>query len=207
MDFRRNARYFSKNFGKNMTILAIIGATLAVVGALVWWYIYLGDFAIIVEIAAIAGAITAVAAFSQRPSEKYVFEQIENAEKQFRDEAMEVFGYPADAETCTRLLWGFVPGTAEKFTKEGKMVTDRVKFSLIWRKKGEVRIYRKTVSLLQDESEITDTRLSLKELTITSEREAGTLTLSDTNAHLTLSVFEFDYRLEEFLEQIEHLKR
>lgn len=206
MDFKRNARYFSQTFAKKMTVLSIVGAVVAVVGAIVWWYIYLGAFDIIVEVLAIAGAITAVGAFSQRPSEKYVFEQIESAKKRFSDEAMEVFGYPADAENCTRLVWGFVPGTVEKVTKESKKVTDRVEFALIWRKNGEIRVYRKVVSLLKEESEVTDTRLSLKELAITSDREAGLLTLSDTDESLSLTVFEFDFRLEEFLDEIAHRK-
>ncbi len=206
MDFKRNARYFSKTFSRNITILAVIGVVLAIGGGLLWWYVYLGSFAIIVEIIAIASAIMAVAAFSQRPSEKDLLEQIETAEKRFRDEAMDAYGYPVDAENCTRLVWGFVPGSVEKTTKGGKKVTDRPEFALIWLKKGELAVYRKTTALLMEESEVTDVRLSLRELTATLERETGVLTLYTPDETLTLSVFEPDYKLEEFLNEITHRK-
>lgn len=206
MDFKRNARYFSKTYAKNITILAIVSAVLAVGGGLFWWYIYLGSFDIIVEIIAIGGAITAVAAFSQRPSEKYLFEQIETAEKRFRDEAMDAYGYPADAENCTRLVWGFVPGSVEKTTKGGKKATDRLEFALIWLKKGELAVRRQNCGLLTEEAMVADVRLSLKNLTATLDREAGELTLSTADETMVLSVFEPDYKLEEFLYEITHRK-
>lgn len=83
MDFKRNTRYFSQTFARNLTILSIVGGALAVVCGLVWWYIYLGGFAILVEIAAIAGVAMLIGSISIRPSEKYLFEQIETARKQF----------------------------------------------------------------------------------------------------------------------------
>lgn len=204
MDFKRNARYFSKTYGKRITIAAVICTILAVGGGLFWWYIYLGSFDIIVEIIAIGSAIGAVAAFSQRPSEKYLFEQIETAEKRFRDEGMEAFGYPADAEHCTRLVWGFFPGSVEKTAKGGKTITDRVEFALIWLKKGELAVRRQTCGLLAEEAAVTDIRLSLKTLTTQLDREASLLTLSTADETLMLSVFEPDYQLEEFLNAITH---
>lgn len=203
MDFKRNQNFFSQTFSKKMTALAVIGITLAVVSGLLWWYIYLGEvFYYICEIAAIGGIILAVAAISQRPSEQYLFEQIESAKKRFREEAMEAFGYPADAENCTRLVWGFLPGTAEKIAKDGKTLTDRVEFSMIHLKKGEIRVYRQVVSLLDDASRITDTRLAKSTLTATLDREAHTLTLTTPDETAVLAVFSPDYQLEEWIEEM-----
>lgn len=206
MDYKRNARYFSQTFARNMLILAIAGVIIAVAGGFVWWNIYLGFWDVLVEIAAIAGVILAVGAISQRPSEADLFQQIEEAKKRFREEAMESFGYPADAEHCTRLVWGFVPGNVGKAAKGGKKVTDRVEFALIWLKKGELAVRRQTCGLLAEETEVTDIRLSLKTLTTQLDREAGLLTLSTADDTLVLSVFEPDYQLEEFVDKLEHQK-
>lgn len=202
MDFKRNARYFSKTFARNMIVLAAAGIILAVAGGFIWWNIYLGIFDLVVEIAAVAGVIIAVGAISQRPSEKDLFEQIETAEKRFREEALEVYGYPANADDCTRIVWGFVPGSVEKCTKDGKIVTDRVEFALILRKKGELAVYRQVVSLLSEANEVSDTRLSRATLSATLDREAGMLTLATADETLVLSVFAPDYKLEEFLGEI-----
>lgn len=199
MDYKRNTGYFSKSFAKNMLILAILGGTVAVVGGFVWWYIY---YSIVIEILAIAGAITAIAALSQRPSDKSIFEQIETAQTKFHQVAMEALGDPADAQTNSCVVWGFVPGTAEKVNKDGKKITDRVEFSLIYLHKGEVRIYRQTVSLLTEESAITDTKLSLQSLTVTLQHDTHTLMLTTPDKSIHLSVYEPDYRLEEFVEAI-----
>lgn len=207
MDFKRNTRYFSQTFARNLTILSIVGGALAVVGGLVWWYIYLGSFAILVEIAAIAGAVMLIGSISIRPSEKYLFEQIETAEKQFREEALDTFKNPANAEDCTRLVWGFSEGTAKKTTKGGKIVTDQVEFALLWLRRGELAVYRRTSSLQKEESCDSDVRLSLSTLTAISDWEAGTLTLQTAEETVILPVFEPDYKLEEFLEQLEHLKK
>ncbi|MGM9648200.1 MAG: hypothetical protein ACI3YH_08730 [Eubacteriales bacterium] len=200
MDYKRNARYFSKTFDGKMILLAVVGGIVAVMGGLLWWYVYLGNFAIFVEIAAVAGAILLIGTLSQRPSEKDLFEQIEAYEKRFREEALERFSYPADTHRSTRLIWGFVPGEMKKTAKNGKLLTDRVEFALLYLKKGELAVYRQTVSLLRDESEIADIRLSRKSLTATIDQEAGTLCLKTSDETLTLSVFAPDYRLEEFLQ-------
>ncbi|MBQ8383443.1 MAG: hypothetical protein IJX47_09595 [Clostridia bacterium] len=202
MDYKRNARYFSKTFARNMLILAVAGVILAAVGGFVWWNVYLGFWDIFVEIAAVVGVILAVSAISQRPSEKDLFEQIEEAKKRFRDEAMEAFGYPVSADDCTRTVWGFVPGSVEKITKDGKTVTDRVEFALIWMKKGELAVRRQTCGLLTEETEIAEFRLSLRTLSATLDREAGVLTLQTPDETLVLSVFEPDYQLEEFVDAI-----
>ena len=203
MDYKRNQNYFSPTYAKKMTMLAVIGITLAILGGLLWWYVYLGEvFYYIFELSAIGGVILAIAAFSLRPSEQYLFDQIESAKGRFSDTAMEVFGYPADAENCTRVVWGFVSGTAEKTAKDGKKLTDRVEFSMIHLKKGEVRVYRQTISLLEDSTAVTDTRLAKSTLTATLDRDTHTLTLADTDETVVLAVHSPDYRLEEFLETI-----
>lgn len=206
MDYKRNARYFSKTFARNMIVLAVVGVALAAVGGFVWWNIYLGAFDLVVEIAAVAGVILAVSAISQRPSDKDLFEQIAEAQKRFREEALETYGYPANADDCTRIVWGFVPGSWEKITKDGKTVTDRVEFALIWLKKGELAVYRQVVSLLHEENEVSNIRLSRATLSTALNREAGTLTLETPDETMVLSVFEPDYPLEEFLDAVSHRK-
>ncbi|MBQ8287801.1 MAG: hypothetical protein IJX76_03420 [Clostridia bacterium] len=202
MDYKRNARYFSKTFARNMIILAVAGIILATVGGFIWWNIYLGIFDIIVEIAAVAGVILSASAISQRPSDKDLFEQIEDHKRRFREEALEAYGYPADVENCTRIIWGFVPGSVEKITKDGKTITDRVEFAFIWLKKGELAVYRQTVSLLTEEVQVTDLRLSRATLSTALDREVGMLTLHTPDETMVLSVFAPDYKLEEFLSEI-----
>lgn len=200
MDFKRNQNYFSQTFSKKMTALAVIGITLAIVSGLLWWYIYLGEvFYYLFQFAAIGGIVMAIAAISLRPSEQYLFEQIEGTQNRFRDQAMEVFGYPADAENSTRLVWGFVSGTVEKVGKDKKTVTDRVEFSMIHLKKGEVRVYRQIVSLLEDSTEVIDTRLARSALTAILDRDAHTLTLADTDETVVLAIHSPDYQLEEWI--------
>ena len=203
MDYKRNQNYFSPTYAKKITILAVIGITLSILGSLLWWYVYLGEVLYyIFELSAIGGVILAIAAFSLRPSEQYLFEQIDSAQKRFADTALEVFGYPADAENCTRLIWGFVAGTVENTAKDGKTLTDRVEFSMIGIKKGEIRVYRQTISLLEDRIEVSDSRLSKSTLSATIDRNAHTLTLADESDSVVLAVHSPDYRLEEFIESM-----
>ena len=207
MDFKRNQNYFSQTFSKKMTALAVIGIALAIVSGLLWWYIYLGEvFYYLFQFAAIGGIVLAIAAFSLRPSEQYFFEQIETAKNRFREQATEALGYPADGENSTRLIWGFLSGTAEKVTKDKKTVTDRVEFAMIHLKKGEVRVYRQAISLLEDSTEVTDTRLARSTLTAALDREAHTLTLADTDETAVLAVFSPDYQLEEWIDELERRK-
>ncbi len=201
MDYKRNARYFSKTYARNNLILAVSGGILAAAGWFVYWNIYLGFFDLIVEVAAIAGMIMTVSAISQRPSPKDVLEQIEEQAKTFRQASLEAYKFPADAESCTRLLWGFAEGSTERSDGEGKRLTDRVEFALLYRKKGELAVRRQSISLLaEEEVTVTDTRLSLQSLTAKLDGTAGTLTLSTAEECLILPVFSPDYRLEEFLE-------
>ena len=200
MDYKRNQNYFSPTYAKKMTMLAVIGITLAILGGLLWWYVYLGEvFYYIFEFSAIGGVILTITAFSLRPSEQYLWEQIDQAERRFREEAMETFGYPSDAENCTRLVWGFLDGTAKKTAKDGKTLTDRVEFSMIWIKKGEIRVYQHAISLLEDSTAVSDRRLSKTTLTTTLNRDAHTLTLTDHEETVVLTVHSPDYRLDEFL--------
>lgn len=200
MDYKRNKKYFSPTFKRNMIILAVLSIVLAAASYVVWWYILYYEIiaALIVVFAGLA-----IAAFSMLPKDSYLLDQIEEQIEPFRTATADKLKLPSDLDDNSLVFWGFCPGTAEKAVKN-EVRTDRVCYSMCYMKRSELYVRTRRVGLLAAEESVEEYHLPFDSLTTSVSDDEKTLVLTDSKQTVELPIREKDYNLEQFLEKIAH---
>lgn len=198
MDYKRNKRYFSPTFKRNMTILAVLGIALAVVSFIVWWYIL---YYAVFEILMIVFIAIAIGAFAMRPKEDYTQSQIDGQLTQFRSDTAEKLRFPSDFDENSILVWGYCPGTVEKPVKSG-IQTDRVCSSVVYLRQSGLYIRTRRFGLLAPEDSVEEYHLSYGGLTAAVADDGMSLTFSGGGQSVSLPIRDNDYNLDHFLEKL-----
>ncbi len=200
MDIKRNIRFFSEKFSRNLTVLAVCGALLAVLCGLTWWFFW---SAIYIEVGIFIGIAMVIGAVTMRPKAKDLIDQVDTARKEFYDNTADKLKYPSDFEEDSLLVWGYISGKAEKMLKGGIRITDRVQFSLLYLKRNSLYIRTETCPLTEEGKTVDEHQLPLAGLKIEADQQTCLLTFTAQDQLLQLPIQAIDYPLEEFIAKIE----
>lgn len=203
MDYKRNQKYFSPTYKRNMTILAILGIALAAVSYIVWWYIL---YYVIFEILIVVFIGMAIAGFTMRPKDGYLIDQIEEKIDEFRSATADKLKLPADLDENSLVVWGFCPGRAEKQVKN-EIRTDRVCYAMLYLKRGELYIRTRRLGLLAEEESADEFRLPFEDLQSAFSDDEKTLIFTAKDQTVELPIRQKDYNLEQFLEKLAHRQK
>lgn len=204
MDYKRNQKFFSKTYPRNLIILAICGALLIILMSIVWWFLweYVPD--LVSEALIIVGAAMIIASITMRPKEKYLMEQIEEQIPTFRQDTADKLKLPSDFDDESLTFWGFRQGNTQKVTKTGKILTDRMQISVLYLKKNDLYIRTESLCLTADESSVEVYSLPLSDLRLTVSEDETTLTCQSGEDNVVLPIREKDFNLEQYMEKIAH---
>lgn len=203
MDYKRNKRYFSPTFKRNMTILAVLGIVLAVASYFVWWYIlYYPIFEILIVIFAAMG----IGAFAIRPKADYTQNQIDEQLTAFRADTTEKLKLPADFDDNSLLVWGYCPGTVEKMTQNG-VQTDRVCASVLYLRRSELYVRTRRFGLLAEEEAVEEYHLPYDALQFSVDEIQKQIRFASGDQSVTLHIRDKDYNLDQFLEKLDRRRK
>lgn len=207
MDYKRNKNFFSKTYTRNLNILAICGAALILLMAVVWWFLweYIPD--LVSEIFIILGAAMIIASITMRPKMKDLTEQIEEHIPEFRQETADKLKLPSDFDDHSITLWGYLDGNFEKVTKSGQKLTNRVQYSTLYLKRSNLYIRTEKLCLTADEGSVLDYSLPLADLHLTVREDEKSLICESGKEKVVLPILEKDYNLEQYLELVAHKQR
>ncbi|MGM9637712.1 MAG: hypothetical protein ACI3YK_06980 [Eubacteriales bacterium] len=207
MDYKQSKNFFSKTYLRNLMILAVCGAALILLMAVVWWFLweYIPD--LVSEILMVVGAAMIIASITMRPKEKYLMEQIEEQIPTFRQDTADKLKLPSDFDDESLTLWGFCEGNTQKVTKTGKILTDRIQISVLYLKKNDLYIRTERLCLTADERSVMDYSLPLAETRLTVSEDETSLICQSGEETVVLSIREKDYNLEQYLELVAHKQR
>ena len=203
MDYKRNKRYFSPTFKRNMTILSVLGIVLAVASYIVWWYIL---YYVIFEILIVIFVAMAIGAFAIRPKADYTQSQIDEQLTQFRTDTVEKLKLPSDFEDNSLLVWGYCPGTVEK-TVGNSVQTDRVGVGVLYLRRSELYVRTRHFGLLAEEDSVEEYHLPYDGLQTAFSEDGKTLTFSSGDQSVILPIREKDFNLEQFLEKLDRRQK
>lgn len=203
MDYKRNKRYFSPTYKRNLTVLAVLGIVLAAVCLIVWWYIF---WHVIFEILTVVFIAMAIGAFTMRPKDGYLIEQIEEKIDEFRSATADKLKLPDDLDDNSLIVWGFCPGNVQKQVKN-EIRTDRVCYSMLYLKRSELYIRTRRLGLTAEEESVEEYRLPFGNLQVSFSDDEKTLIFTEKDQTVELPIRDKDYNLEQFLEKLAHRQR
>lgn len=205
MDYKRNKRYFSPTFKRNMTILAVLGIVLAVLTFIFGWYFYLLPNFISEPLIAIFIAM-GIGAFAIRPKSDYTQNQIDEQMTAFRAETADKLKLPADFEDNALPVWGYCPGTVEKATGSG-VQTDRVCTSILYLRRSELYVRTRCFGLLAPEDSVEEYRLPYDGLKTSVADDGKNVSFTSGDQSVSLPILNRDFNLDQFLEKLDRRQK